>query len=292
MQRDVWTPDGRLLVVHEGGDPDGMPVIAHHGTPGCGLLAPAGVEDAAARGIRLVSYDRPGYGKSHRHPGRTVAAAAADTAVIADTLGFARFATWGVSGGGPHALACAALLPERVSAAAVLASAAPFDVAGLNFLAGMGQDNLDEYGAALAGADDLAAYLGPARDEILATTSDSLAEALASLLPPVDVEVLNGPHGAFIHRSMVDGLAHSVDGWFDDDVAFVSPWGFDPASITVPVLLRQGALDLMVPLAHGRWLAGAIPGVDARFTDEDGHLSLIGTIGDTHAWLLRSARGG
>ncbi|MBA2531414.1 MAG: alpha/beta hydrolase [Nocardioidaceae bacterium] len=119
-ETDITTPDGRRLQVYEAGEPGGEPVLVHHGTPGCGLLAEPWVTDAANRGIRLVSFARPGYGRSHRHPGRRVVDVAADAVAVADAFGFERFRTWGVSGGGPHALGCAAALPDRVIAAASL----------------------------------------------------------------------------------------------------------------------------------------------------------------------------
>src|SRR4051794_14774368 len=156
--RDVTGPGDRTLCVHEAGDPGGRPIVVHHGTPTYGGLFHPWVADAEARGIRLVAYDRPGYGGSAPHRGRTVADAAADVAAIADAPGIDRFATWGISGGGPHALACAALLGDRVVGAASLAGVAPFDAAGLNWFAGMGEANLAEFGAALQGRDAVAAF--------------------------------------------------------------------------------------------------------------------------------------
>ncbi|MEO8291337.1 MAG: alpha/beta fold hydrolase, partial [Gaiellaceae bacterium] len=140
--------DGRILCVVEEGDPGGPAILCHHGTPGSRLLWRGLVEDAGTRGIRLLGYDRPGYGGSDPHPGRRAADAAGDVAAIADGLGIERLAVHGGSGGGPHALACAALLPDRVVAAASLAGVAPFEAEGLDWLDGMGQDNLDEFAAA------------------------------------------------------------------------------------------------------------------------------------------------
>jgi len=147
--------NGRTLAVLEAGDESGRAVVAVHGTPGSGLLWRGLVEDAEARGMRLLAYDRPGYGRSDPHPGRTVADAAGDVAAMADALGFDRFAVEGGSGGGPHTLACAALLPDRVVAAASLAGVAPYPAEGLDWLDGMGQDNLDEFAATLAGPETL-----------------------------------------------------------------------------------------------------------------------------------------
>lgn len=285
-ERDLRTPDGRRLHVYEAGDPDGELVLVHHGTPGSGLLWDRWAADAANRHILLVGYDRPGYDGSDRHPGRSVADAAADSATIADAYGAGRFRTWGGSGGGPHALACAALLPERIIAAATLASVAPYDADGLDWFSGMGQDNLDEFGAALAGEETLRPFLSAVSPGLDAAGPDGLAEMMTSLLPAVDVAVLDGDLAAFAHEWMARGQRHTVDGWLDDDLAFAKPWGFDLASIRVPLLLVQGRQDMMVPFSHGEWLAGHIPGVTAELSDNDGHLTLIARVDDIHAWLL------
>jgi pimeloyl-ACP methyl ester carboxylesterase len=145
MERTVQGPDGRTLAVEEAGDPAGRPVLIHNGTPNSRLIYAPVDADAKARGLRLISYDRPGYGGSSPHPGRTVADCAADVRAICATLGIDRLATWGISGGGPHVLACAALLPDLVVAAASLASPAPRGAEGLDWFAGMGQDNVDDF---------------------------------------------------------------------------------------------------------------------------------------------------
>lgn len=283
---DVELPDGRRLHAYEAGDEDGEPVIVHHGTPGSGVLPQMWADDAVARGIRLVGYDRPGYGGSSRHPGRRVADAAADVAALADALGVDRFRTWGASGGGPHALACTALLPQRVIAAACLAGVAPYDADALDFLAGMGEDNVEEFTAALAGEQELRDFLGPARDGVLGATPEELSRAMASLLPPVDVAVLTGRFARAVHENMAAGLRAGYEGWLDDDRAFTSGWGFSLTGVTVPVLLRQGEQDLMVPFAHGQWLAAHLPSAEVALTPEDGHLTLTTDIGSTHRWLL------
>jgi pimeloyl-ACP methyl ester carboxylesterase len=243
-------------------------------------------DDASARGLRLVGYDRAGYGGSTRHVGRSVADVAGDLAALADSLGVERFFTWGVSGGGPHALACAALLGDRVIAAASVASPAPYDAAGLDFLAGMGEDNIEEFGAAIVGAAALAEYLAPEREQLLSAAPEDLQKAMESLLPDVDVAALSGDNAEFLHESMASGLEHGYDGWLDDDVAFVGPWGFDVTSIAVPLLLMQGELDLMVPYAHGTWLAAQLPDATVRLRPGEGHVSLGMKVPEVHEWLL------
>jgi pimeloyl-ACP methyl ester carboxylesterase len=288
--RSVTMSDGRTLTVREGGDPEGFPVLFISGTPGSSTIYERHVRDAAERGIRLFSYDRPGYGGSTRHKGRTVADCAPDIAAVCDALGIERFCVWGISGGGPHALAAAALLPDRVIAAVALASCAPYDADGLDFLAGMGEQNIEEFGAVFEGEDALHTVIEKDRRDMLSATPDQLVELWQTLLGPSDREVATGVLAAFLLDHIRAGIGSSGDGWIDDDLAFVTPWGFDLASIRVPVQLWQGEQDRFVPYAHGVWLAGQIPGVDARLTAEDGHLTLVERrVPEVHAWLLERA---
>ena len=285
--RTVTTPDGRALTVREGGDPDGFPVLAIWGTPGSSVLYPPHVRDAADRGIRLVSYDRPGYGGSTRQQGRTVADCAADIAAVSDALGLERLCVWGISGGGPHALAAAALLPDRVVAVATLASVAPYDAEGLDFLDGMGEQNVEEFGKVFEGEDVHRASTEKSRAELLAATPEQLVELWQTLLGPSDREVATGVLAAFLLDHIRAGIGTTVDGWIDDDLALVTPWGFDLASIRVPVQIWQGRQDKFVPFGHGAWLAEHVPGVDARLTAEDGHLTLAERrVPEVHRWLL------
>ena len=262
-------------------------MFVHHGSPGSAILDPAWENDAAAKGLRLITYARPGFGRSTRAAGRVVADAASDFAAIADGLGIDRFLSWGVSGGGPHVLACAALLPDRVVAVASLAAAAPFDGEGLDFFAGMGPANVEEFGISVKGGEEAIRPLAVERAAALKSgTQEQMVEAMAPHLSSVDEAEMRGPIGATLLAHFQDAFSVSVDGWVDDDLAFISPWGFKPSEISVPVLLWQGRQDLMVPYGHGEWLAGQIPGVDARLTEEDGHLTLITRrIPEVHQWL-------
>ena len=176
MQRTVRTTDGRVLAVEEAGDPAGRPVLVHGGTPGSRLLYGPHVRDAAERGLRLIGYDRPGYGGSSPQPGRTVADCASDVRAICADLGIDRLAMWGASGGGPHVLACAALLPDLVAAAATLASLAPFDADGLDYFDGMAPENVDD--TLLYFTDEAAARAKTDRDraEILAEAPGDATE--------------------------------------------------------------------------------------------------------------------
>jgi pimeloyl-ACP methyl ester carboxylesterase len=271
----LTVPDGRTLAVHEAGDPDGRAVVVHHGTPGAGLLYAAHGRFAAALRLRLIGYDRPGYGGSDRRPSRAVADAAGDVAAILDALGVDRFATWGASGGGPHALACAALLPDRCAVAVTVAGVAPYGADGLDWMAGMGDDNLAEFAAAQAGEAALAAYLDPQLPALREARGEDLVPALRSVLSDVDAAALTDELGDYLAALFRRGLAGGAEGWIDDDLAFLAPWGFDLDDLAVPIAIWQGRHDLMVPPAHGRWLAEHVAGAESHFEDGEGHVSLL-----------------
>jgi len=283
----ISTLAGRKLRVMEAGEPDGTPVLAHSGTPGSALLYDAWVEDARSRGIRLIGYDRPGYGGSTPRPGRTVASAAEDIAAICRALGLKRVMVWGHSGGGSHALACAALLPNLVAAAAALSTPAPREADGLDWLAGMGEDNVAEFGAAFKGREVLQEFLEKAAPSLLGAEPATLVQAMSSLLCPPDVAALTVEAAKFLITQVREGIQERRDGWADDDIAFTTPWAFELSQIRIPVMLMHGEQDQMVPFSHSRWLAGKIPNVETRFQPGDGHLTIaFHRIPDVHAWLL------
>jgi pimeloyl-ACP methyl ester carboxylesterase len=255
------------------------------GTPNSRHLFGAHSQDAGERGLRLISYDRPGYGGSSPQPGRSVADCTEDVRAICAELGIDRLAMWSISGGGPHLLACAALLPDLVTAAASLASLAPFDAEGLDYFAGMGPDNVDD--TRLYFTDETAARVKADKDRegFLAASPEDMASGMESFLSPVDAALLGGELDKFLLSSMKDGLAQGGQGWWDDN-SMIRPWGFDVADIAVPVLLLHGKHDKFVPFAHGEWLAAHIPGVEARLSEDDGHLTLLeNRIPEVHAWL-------
>jgi len=282
----VTTPDGRALMIELGGDPTGLPILVFNGTPSSRLLYRPWLEDAAQHGVRLISYDRPGYGGSTSQPGRTVADCAEDVRAIASTLGLPRLAVWGASGGGPHALACAALLPDLVVAVSVLGSIAPYGAPGLDYFSGMGKDNEDDM--RLYFSDPTAARHKSHQDrlDMLSRTPDQLGEGLKTLLSPVDAAVLVDDFAAWLAASAADGLATSDEGWWEDSVAHLSPWGFDLGTIRTPVQVWHGRQDRFVPYQHGAWLAERIPGCEAHLSDSEGHLTLLGNrIPEVQRWL-------
>ena len=287
MEHEITTPDGRTLAVQDLGDPAGKPLLLHMGTPNSRHLYPPIVADAAARGLRLVCWDRPGYGGSTPQPERTIADVAADVRTICAALGFERIGTWGISGGGPHVLACAALLPDLVAAGASLAAPAPYPADGIgDYFAGMGEDNIEDVQLILS--DEAAAIKKHTREwaQMREATGSDIGAAMASLLTPVDAAVLTGELAEYLAYTMRDGLAPGPEGYWGDSLAMVRPWGFELSVISVPVLLLHGRHDQFVPQSHGAWLAGQIPGAEARLLDDDGHLTLgEHHIGDVHAWL-------
>jgi pimeloyl-ACP methyl ester carboxylesterase len=237
----------------------------------------------------VASFSRPGYGLSTRQPGRRVIEAVADTRAVLDAVGAERCLVAGWSGGGPHALACAARL-EPVDAALTIAAVAPYGVAGLDWMAGMGEENLVEFGATLQGESVLRTYLDGVRPHLQTVTVDEIISSLDSLLPAVDKAVLTDEFGQDMAASFHRALEGGVDGWLDDDLAFTSPWGFDVSAIAVPVTIWQGSADLMVPFAHGQWLAAQVPGASVHLEEGEGHLSIgIGAIDRMLDELVASA---
>ena len=282
--------DGRNLDVAVAGAADATPFVFHHTTPGSAIVFEPFIQEVLARGLRYVAWSRPGYGDSTRQPGRTVADCVGDALAVVEQLGHERFLTAGWSGGAPHALACAALTPDRVLAVASIAGPAPSGAEGLDWLGGMGEENVEEFGAAMAGPDELRSYLEQVGPEFGSVTGDEIVAALGDLVSEVDKDVLTGELGAFLAGNIRDGLRNGFWGWFDDDLAFVRDWGFDLSALAVPATVWQGAQDRMVPFSHGEWLAEHAP-VRARLLPEHGHLSLaVASFPTVLDDLLASAR--
>jgi pimeloyl-ACP methyl ester carboxylesterase len=271
----ITLSDGRALDLYDAGG-DGTVVLHHHGTPGS-VVPYRGMVDAAARaGLRFVTTSRAGYGASTRQAGRSVADVAEDARQVLDHLGVERCVTSGWSGGGPHALATAALLGDRVAGALTMAGVAPYDADGIDFLDGMGEGNVVEFGAALEGEDAVRGLLEVEAEGLRDADGPAIVEALGTVLPDIDRGLLgDGDLGDWLAANAGEGLRSGVDGWVDDDLAFTRPWGFDVASLTVPVFVWQGELDLMVPFAHGGWLADHVPSATAHLQAGEGHLSVV-----------------
>ncbi len=270
-ERDVTLPDGRVLHTYDTG-PDsgrsGLTVLWHHGSPQSGALPDPLRAAAADRGIRLLSYGRPSYGGSSPHPGRSIGSAAGDVAQIVDAIGVDRFAAVGASGGGPHALACAALLPDRVVGVVTLAGPVPY-TSDLDWYAGMVAPGGPR--AAAEGREARARYAETEEfDENSFTAADyaALEGAWASL----------GADAGRAGRAWPDGL-------IDDDVALVSPWGFDVTRIEKPVLLVHGGEDRVIPASHSDWLVRRLPAAELWFRPHDGHISVLHAVPVALDWL-------
>ncbi len=255
------------------GPAGGFPLVFHHGTPGAATPVRALERAAHARGLRLVTTSRPGYGDSSRQPVRAVVDVAADTAAVLAAIGAERCLVAGWSGGGPHALACGARL-GAAAAVLVIAGVAPSGAEGLDWMAGMGEENIAEFSAALRGEDQLRPYLLQEREQLKDITAADVAASLETLLPDVDRAVLTGEFGEDMAASFREAVRTGVDGWLDDDLAFASPWGFGLEEISVPAMIWQGSADLMVPFSHGQWLASQLPGASAHLEEGEGHLSV------------------
>ncbi|WP_371479963.1 alpha/beta fold hydrolase [Kitasatospora sp. NBC_00315] len=260
--RVVKTTDGRTLAVESLGDPRGRPVFLLHGTPGS-RFGPAPRSSVLYRlGVRLIAFDRPGYGDSDRLPGRRVAAAAVDVRTIADELGLTDFAVLGRSGGGPHALACAALLPGRVTRVAALVSLAPRDAPGLDWYGSMTASNVHAYQEAEQGHHRMEASM-QFRSLQIKDDPVRLLLGLAPELPPTDRTVV-ADEGIrrMLASNFREAFRHNADGWIDDVLAFTAPWGFQVEDVAVPAWLWHGADDRFSPVEHSRWLADRIPGAE------------------------------
>jgi pimeloyl-ACP methyl ester carboxylesterase len=269
----VQLPDGRRLDIRVSGPGDGLPLVFHHGTPGAATPIRALERAVHARGLRLVTTSRPGYGRSARQPGRSVVDVVADIDAVLAALGAERCLTMGWSGGGPHSLACGARLPAA-AAVLVVAGVAPYGADGLDWMAGMGEDNVVEFSAALRGAGQLRPHLLQQSELLKNIRAADIVASMESLLPDVDRDALTGEFGEDMAAGIREALRTGVDGWLDDDLAFAKPWGFSLAEISVPTMIWQGSADLMVPFAHGQWLASRLPAAATHLEEGEGHLSV------------------
>ena len=287
----VSTPDGRNLDLYLAGPPDGDVFLFHAGTPGVPLPYEPLTTMMAERGLRYVAFSRPGYGSSTRLPGRSVADVTVDAVTVLDHVGADTALTLGWSGGGPHALACAALLPDRIRAAATIAGEAPYPSDGIDHLDGMGAENVAEFKAALDGPDALLVFKERNWPIFRHVTGAEVADSFGDLIDDVDRGVLTGDFAEWMAAVFREALRESYWGWFDDDMAFIRPWGCSLDDIRIPVHVWQGRHDRMVPYAHGPWLASHIPTAIPHLFDDEGHLSLAVTrFGDILDALVASGR--
>ena len=272
-ERQIELDDGRRLELRVSGPIDGVPLIFHHGTPGAATPIRALERAAHDRGLRFATFSRAGYGSSSRLRGRRVVDVVPDTAAVLTAIEADRCLVAGWSGGGPHALACGARLGSAAGTL-VISGVAPYGLADLDWVAGMGDDNVAEFEAALLGEPTLRPFLEEVREHLKDTDTAGITASLDSVLPDVDKAVLTDEFGEDMAASFAEGLSHGVDGWVDDDLAFTEPWGFNLDEISGPVMIWQGSLDLMVPFAHGEALASRIAGASVHLEEGEGHLSI------------------
>jgi pimeloyl-ACP methyl ester carboxylesterase len=264
--------DGRELETLDNGINSDSAIVFHHGTPGHASMWSDWLESAASAGIRAIAYSRAGYGTSDRHPGRSVISINNDIAQILDGKNIDKFVSIGWSGGGPHCLANT-LEPRNVGAIS-LAGVGAYGVDDLDFLEGMGPENHDEFGAALKGEAVIDKWMQDNAGSMKSVTGAEIREAFGGLIGDADKAVLEGEAADHMAASMRSALAVSFDGWIDDDLVFIKPWGFDLGSITKPVFIWQGDDDFMVPHAHSYWLEKHIPTATLSFKSGEGHISL------------------
>jgi pimeloyl-ACP methyl ester carboxylesterase len=291
-EQQIELDDGRRLDVRVSGPIDGLPLVFHHGTPGATTPIRALERAAHDRGLRYVSFSRPGYGKSSRLRGRRVVDVVSDAAAVLTAVEAERCLLAGWSGGGPHALACGARLASAAGTL-VISGVAPYGLSELDWMAGMGDDNVAEFGAALQGETTLRPFLEEARESLKDVDAAGIVVSLDSLLPEVDKAVLTEEFGEDMAASFAEALQYGVDGWVDDDLAFTEPWGFDFDELSGPVMIWQGDADLMVPFAHGKALAARIPEATVHLEEGEGHLSVgIGALERMLDELVLGAKAG
>jgi pimeloyl-ACP methyl ester carboxylesterase len=272
----VPTRDGRHLDVRFGGDIDAPAghVLYHHGTPSSGLISSGWDAAAAAAGVRLVSFTRAGYGSSSRREGRSVADNVTDALDILDALDVERSWVLGWSGGGPHAIACLAVAPDRFPGAATIGGVAPYPADGIDWFEGMGPENVEEFRGSLADPEHSIRSAEQDWPTWRAVTGADIAEMYGGLIDHVDRGSLTGEFAEAVAAGTREGLREGYWGWVDDDRAFTRPWGFDLGAITAPVHIWQGGHDKMVPFGHGAWLCDHIPSACRHLDPEEGHLTL------------------
>jgi len=282
--------DGRTLAVAEWGDPDGFPVFMLHGTPGSRFAGEADASAYAEVGARVIAYDRPGYGGSDRFRGRRVVDSIGDVSAIADSLGIERFAVSGGSWGGPHSLALAARLPERVTRAACIAGPAPFDLNDFDWFAGMDAVNIDEIGWARQGEDVLTRELERMTAAWLERLANDPSDPGETEFSETDRAVLARPerHEA-MRRGLNEAFRQGVSGYVDDIFCLIQPWGFDVKEIRVPTRIDYGLTDVLVPPQHGEWLAHNVPNAEVVVDEQGGHFAGANLVTERFGWLVQPA---
>jgi pimeloyl-ACP methyl ester carboxylesterase len=288
----VTANDGRTLTYAEWGDLSGFPVFTLHGTPGSRFNRHYDESKYVEAGARVLTYDRPGYGGSDRHRGRRVVDCVADVVAIADALGIDTFAVIGGSGGGPHALAAAARLPDRVTRVTCAVGIVPFETEGFDFFEGMDPNNVREMRWALEGEDVLAPQLEREAAEMVERVAVDPSKIIGDdwdLSEADRAELARPERHDVIRESVTESFANGVWGWVDDDLCFTVPWGFDLGEIRVPARVIYGSTDVLVPRQHGEWLARNVPNAEVVIEEAKGHIPDPELVVERYTWLVGSA---
>jgi pimeloyl-ACP methyl ester carboxylesterase len=284
----VAAADGRTLAIAECGDPDGFPVFLLHGTPGSRFAGQGAATAYVDVGARVITYDRPGYGGSDRFRGRRVVDCVGDVSAIADSLGVARFAVTGSSWGGPHSLAVAARLPERVTRAACSAGVAPFDTPDFDWFADMDAVNIEEIGWALEGEDVLAREIERMAAAWLERLAKDPSKAGEVEFSEADRAVMANPEQHEMTRRMLnEAFRQGVWGYVDDALCLIQSWGFDVTEIRAPTRVDYGLTDVLTPPQHGEWLAQNVPTAEVVIDEQGGHFSALNLVAERLGWLVQ-----
>lgn len=279
--------DGRLVTFSRYGPADGHRVLFHSGTPGTRHLSPRMMRTIERHGVQLLVLDRPGYGTSSRWPGRRVADVVTDVRALTGQHGWDSFAVWGGSGGGPHALACAGLLADRVTRCASVVGPAPYDPKGFDWFDGMSAGNVEEFSLALEGEGSYRPLVERlAQEAVDAAQAGQVPASLAAELPEADIAAIRAriEDQGYLDR-IIAANRDGIDGWVDDCIAFTRPWGVDPSAIDVPVGIWYGRDDVLCPRNHTEWLLANIANAE-RHELPHGHLLDDEALDAIYGWLL------
>ena len=263
--------DGRKLEYFDNGVVSEKAILFLHGTPGDATVWNKWLSEIKI--CRAISTSRAGYGNSDRHKGRTVADDLFDQSQVLDHFGVKEFVVIGWSGGGPHSLNMTR--DDRCAAAFTLAGVGEFGRSDLNFLEGMGPENHEEFGAAVAGEESISQWMEKNAPSYQHVTGSDLIVALGGLIGDADKAALTTEVAEADAACFRSALKHGFSGWLDDDLAFVQPFGFEIEKIKKPVVIWQGNDDFMVPQAHSEWLHKHIPSSTLNFVPGHGHISLV-----------------
>ncbi|UZJ50728.1 hypothetical protein CBS101457_000048 [Exobasidium rhododendri] len=257
---------------------DALTFVYIHGTPSAYPVMRSLIIGCQEHNFKLISFSRAGYGDSSRHAGRSVVDIVDDVKSLLEHLKVKECVVGGWSGGGPHALACAARLESCVGSLCIAGVAPYVESTGLDWLEGQGEDNVQEFKASLEGEEPTRAFVDAQRKELIIANAAGIVEEMSSILPDIDKKALleNQDVGSSLEVTFKEALKNNSDGWVDDDLAFVKPWEFELSEIKKPVFLYQGSLDLMVPYGHGQWLAKNLPQehLTTHLIEGEGHISI------------------